>query len=84
MGQVKQDSPGYGDACLLSICSCQAAGEQAISAAFEDDNLYVFNYDGACVRLIWGDTDTIRGINLQCSHTSQLAETGSSQLEPLW
>lgn len=46
-GQVKQDSPGYGDADLLSICSCEAAGEQATSAAFEDENSYVFKYDGA-------------------------------------
>lgn len=46
MGQVKQDSPGHGDAGLLSLCSSQAAGEQAISAPFEDENSYVFNYVG--------------------------------------
>ena len=84
MRGVKHDSPGPEGAGLLSIRSCEAAGEQAISAKFEYENSYVSNYDGVlCSSNLGGHTYCFRGINLQCGLTRQLVKTSFSQSEPL-
>lgn len=55
---------------VLSLCSCHAAGEHAISDAFEDENSYVFNCDGVLCSSDLGGTQT-RSEALICSLATQ-------------